>query len=406
MSNNKESTTGNKDMKMKDNLESGIEMKDGASPMDCKNYLEEESKEKDVIIQEQKKTIKILCDRIEEYKKKVETLELQLENTNTEPETSIGNQTKGGQSRYWTAEEHQRFLEAIKRYGDKDIKSIAAHVGSRNATQVRTHLQKYYLRLDREKRKKDGLSPPMESNGMIKAEPSPKKKLQIAATKRRKSVGDYPHSLHSKVSQESARNPSPVIPHFIQQQIATETRDSVLAMLQGWTSEHYNAFIEGLVSHSDEKDINRRCKLISENNLPNFTAEQVKQCFCVLSSVAKAKEREEPRDDFSVQSKQADEYFRACQQKAPVAEAPEFVREYDSNQYSSYSANRIPQNISREYQFPAERRNSFPQDPSWKHKQQHPDPADTFDSDPLPGSWSNNHHNGGDSEYSSNTLKM
>ena len=34
-------------------------------------------------------------------------------------------------------------------YGSKDVKAIANHVGTRNATQVRTHAQKYFLRLVR-----------------------------------------------------------------------------------------------------------------------------------------------------------------------------------------------------------------------------------------------------------------
>ena len=51
------------------------------------------------------------------------------------------------QSRYWTEEEHQRFLEAIKSYGHKDVKAIASIVGTRSATQVRTHAQKYFMKL-------------------------------------------------------------------------------------------------------------------------------------------------------------------------------------------------------------------------------------------------------------------
>lgn len=60
---------------------------------------------------------------------------------------------KGGTSRYWTAEEHARFLDGLRQFGAKDIKGIARHVGSRSATQVRTHQQKYNLRLLREKEK-------------------------------------------------------------------------------------------------------------------------------------------------------------------------------------------------------------------------------------------------------------
>jgi SHAQKYF class myb-like DNA-binding protein len=55
---------------------------------------------------------------------------------------------KKKQSRYWTQKEHQMFLEAIQLYGRKDVKSIAAYVGTRTPTQVRTHSQKYYAKLE------------------------------------------------------------------------------------------------------------------------------------------------------------------------------------------------------------------------------------------------------------------
>jgi SHAQKYF class myb-like DNA-binding protein len=58
------------------------------------------------------------------------------------------------QSRYWTQNEHQKFLEAIEKFGRKDVKSISQFVGTRNATQVRTHAQKYYAKIDREMKKK------------------------------------------------------------------------------------------------------------------------------------------------------------------------------------------------------------------------------------------------------------
>eukprot|EP00871_Galdieria_phlegrea_P004286 jgi/Galph1/4859/GphlegSOOS_G3596.1 len=61
---------------------------------------------------------------------------------------------KKTQSRYWTADEHMRFLEGLARFGHKDMKAIAKFVGTRNATQVRTHAQKYYLKLAREAAKR------------------------------------------------------------------------------------------------------------------------------------------------------------------------------------------------------------------------------------------------------------
>eukprot|EP00292_Cryptomonas_paramecium_P009876 CAMPEP_0113692708 /NCGR_PEP_ID=MMETSP0038_2-20120614/19247_1 /TAXON_ID=2898 /ORGANISM="Cryptomonas paramecium" /LENGTH=264 /DNA_ID=CAMNT_0000614675 /DNA_START=213 /DNA_END=1004 /DNA_ORIENTATION=- /assembly_acc=CAM_ASM_000170 len=66
-------------------------------------------------------------------------------------------ETTKSQSRYWTEEEHQRFLEAIQTIGHKDVKAIAQFVGTRNSTQVRTHAQKYFMKLARlKKQEEDG----------------------------------------------------------------------------------------------------------------------------------------------------------------------------------------------------------------------------------------------------------
>lgn len=55
-----------------------------------------------------------------------------------------------GSSRYWTPSEHRLFVVALLKYGPKDLKSIAAHVGTRNMIQCRTHEQKCFMRLMRE----------------------------------------------------------------------------------------------------------------------------------------------------------------------------------------------------------------------------------------------------------------
>lgn len=47
---------------------------------------------------------------------------------------------KKSSSRYWTPDEHQRFLDGLELYGQKDIKAISRYVRTRNATQVRTAL--------------------------------------------------------------------------------------------------------------------------------------------------------------------------------------------------------------------------------------------------------------------------
>ena len=56
-----------------------------------------------------------------------------------------GNNNK---KRFWSIEEHAKFLEAVKLYGRNWIR-IAEYVGSRNFLQVRTHAQKYFNKVER-----------------------------------------------------------------------------------------------------------------------------------------------------------------------------------------------------------------------------------------------------------------
>lgn len=48
----------------------------------------------------------------------------------------------------WTEEEHQKFLEGIETYG-KDFKKVAALIKTRSVVQVRSHHQKYMLKIEK-----------------------------------------------------------------------------------------------------------------------------------------------------------------------------------------------------------------------------------------------------------------
>eukprot|EP00171_Calliarthron_tuberculosum_P017870 IDg17870t1 len=70
------------------------------------------------------------------------------------PPPPAGDGGERKQSRYWTNDEHQRFLAAIKTCGPKNYVEIAEMVGTRNAKQVRTHAQKFQKKLEREEAKR------------------------------------------------------------------------------------------------------------------------------------------------------------------------------------------------------------------------------------------------------------
>jgi len=55
--------------------------------------------------------------------------------------------------RYWSPEEHTKFLEGLEKFGCRDLKSVANHVQTRTPTQVRSHLQKYLVRLQKTRQK-------------------------------------------------------------------------------------------------------------------------------------------------------------------------------------------------------------------------------------------------------------
>jgi SHAQKYF class myb-like DNA-binding protein len=77
--------------------------------------------------------------------------------SDTTPQKSVGEKrrrvNKGSSGRYWSSEEHDRFLEALEKFGQQNLKAVAAYVGTRTAVQCRTHLQKYLLRLERESKR-------------------------------------------------------------------------------------------------------------------------------------------------------------------------------------------------------------------------------------------------------------
>ncbi|CAK0755916.1 hypothetical protein CVIRNUC_002411 [Coccomyxa viridis] len=69
----------------------------------------------------------------------------------------------------WSDDEHARFVEAIDRFG-RDWAKIVAHIGTRTVAQVRSHAQKFFLKLEKAG-KADVVPPPRPKKRAAKPYP-------------------------------------------------------------------------------------------------------------------------------------------------------------------------------------------------------------------------------------------
>jgi SHAQKYF class myb-like DNA-binding protein len=94
---------------------------------------------------------------------------------------AVCTEPRPGQTRYWTEEEHERFLEAVSRHGEKAYVAISNYVETRTPKQVRTHAQKFQMKMARLARSGavfPGDAPPPHTRGSSKtsrAKSSPSK---------------------------------------------------------------------------------------------------------------------------------------------------------------------------------------------------------------------------------------
>ncbi|EPS71505.1 hypothetical protein M569_03260, partial [Genlisea aurea] len=83
----------------------------------------------------------------------------------------------------WTEQEHDKFFEALHLF-DRDWKKIEAFVGSKNVIQIRSHAQKYFLKVTK--------------NGASERVPPPRPK--------RKASHPYPQKARKNASLDSTRH--------------------------------------------------------------------------------------------------------------------------------------------------------------------------------------------------------
>mmetsp|Transcript_11470 Transcript_11470/g.35047 ORF Transcript_11470/g.35047 Transcript_11470/m.35047 type:complete len:278 (+) Transcript_11470:86-919(+) len=82
--------------------------------------------------------------------------------------------------RYWTEDEHRKFLEGRKIYGPKNYAAISVLVGTRTPKQVRTHAQKYEMRLVRESAMRSFLSSRDNAQDQLEDEDMPSESMSEA----------------------------------------------------------------------------------------------------------------------------------------------------------------------------------------------------------------------------------
>eukprot|EP00743_Colponemidia_sp_Colp-15_P006192 GILK01006659.1.p1 GENE.GILK01006659.1~~GILK01006659.1.p1 ORF type:complete len:265 (-),score=28.19 GILK01006659.1:198-992(-) len=73
--------------------------------------------------------------------------------------------------KFWTADEHSRFIEGIQKFGVRDLKRISEYVGTRTPSQVRSHLQKYLLKLNKQREQQS--ADPAQASTAMNASPPP-----------------------------------------------------------------------------------------------------------------------------------------------------------------------------------------------------------------------------------------
>ena len=86
----------------------------------------------------------------------------------------------------WNKEEHKLFLEGLEKYG-RNWKKVSSYVRTRNATQTRSHAQKYFIKLNSNKLNEEAISQsekgqiiePKENGKKQNQNPTKSKKTEI-----------------------------------------------------------------------------------------------------------------------------------------------------------------------------------------------------------------------------------
>uniref|UniRef100_A0A7S0ZJI2 HTH myb-type domain-containing protein n=1 Tax=Timspurckia oligopyrenoides TaxID=708627 RepID=A0A7S0ZJI2_9RHOD len=156
----------------------------------------------------------------------------------------------------WTAEEHERFLDALRNF-DRDWKKIEAYVGSKNVIQIRSHAQKWFLKVQKNK------------TGEHVPPPRPKRRI--------KGPNEYhPYSTAPQYEPESCEPMPPPVKQHKKSASHSETKN-------GSTSTPQSVSLPS-ISPSDSQKQQRRVQISSEDmgskgtSISRSTSDRVPSC--------------------------------------------------------------------------------------------------------------------------------
>jgi len=172
-------------------------------------------------------------------------------------------------------------------------------VNTRNATQVRTHAQKYFLRLERERRKKgdedganrehDGYNSSGDEMYNSDQSMSPTEELSPPTGITTPPQSSQPISILLQNNAPRRRRSTSLIAPSLGK-FATQHKDAVLAEHPSWSSEDYDQFVKGLLSLIDkQEDLSQACRAIREGYLSHISIDDVESCYRLLNRLLKQK---------------------------------------------------------------------------------------------------------------------
>jgi len=117
--------------------------------------------------------------------------------------------TVSKQRENWTNDEHSKFLEALKLF-DRDWKQIEKFIGTKNVIQIRSHAQKYFLKV--------------QKNNTGERIPPPRAKKKLAPTPQKMSPDVTISISWMPGSQDSSSPPTGALPSgFLPNSVASNT---------------------------------------------------------------------------------------------------------------------------------------------------------------------------------------